>query len=79
MSCAEIEGARATWTSHRAYREPAHNRCPVIFYVGLITAPLLTIKLQLTQDGLADYLLWVYRNLLILWCPGPESNRRPAA
>ena len=24
MSCAEIEGARATWTSRRAYREPAH-------------------------------------------------------
>ena len=24
MSCAEIEGAMATWMSHRAYREPAH-------------------------------------------------------
>ncbi len=24
MSCAEIEGAMATWTSHRVYREPAH-------------------------------------------------------
>ncbi len=27
MSCAEIEGAMATWMSHRAYREPAHACC----------------------------------------------------
>ena len=40
MSCAEIEGARATWTSRRAYREPAHNRPTVIGAKGYRSARL---------------------------------------
>ncbi len=39
MGCAEIEGARATWMSRRAYREPA-RAC----YPGIPYYPMCSVK-----------------------------------